>query len=131
MTFDVGVAMTWILFLALFPMAFFWLRRAHKVLIKKDYSEVALKGGESPANPAKFALPVGLLNLATGACAVWIIVGVALWIATGIEIGPFKKYATWSALAGSTIWIKIFADYIIKIQAHPFKFGRKNKSREQ
>ena len=41
-----------ILFLALFPMAFFWLRRAHRIFIKKNYSEVALKKGAlfSPAH---------------------------------------------------------------------------------
>lgn len=130
MVFDVGVAMTWILFLALFPMAFFWLRRAWKIFIKKDYTEVALKRGESPPKPEKWATAVGLLNLGAGACSVWIILGVPIWIATGIEIGPFKEYETWSAMAGSTIWIKIFADYIIKTQAHPFKFGKKQKKSE-
>lgn len=128
MVFDVGVAMTWILFLALIPMAFFWWRRAWRVLVKKDHSEVALKRGESPANPEKWATTVGLLNLAAGASAVWIIIGVPLWIATGIELGPFQEYETWSAMAGTTIWIKIFADFIIKMQAHPFKFGRKKKA---
>jgi len=28
MVFDISVALTWLLFLALFPMAFIWLRRA-------------------------------------------------------------------------------------------------------
>jgi hypothetical protein len=27
MTFDISVAMTWILFLALFPISYYWLRR--------------------------------------------------------------------------------------------------------
>jgi hypothetical protein len=53
MVFDISVAITWILFLALFPMAFFWLRRAWRIAIKKDFSEVALKHGVSPANPDK------------------------------------------------------------------------------
>jgi hypothetical protein len=34
MAFDVSVALTWILFLALFPMAFFWLRRAWRILVQ-------------------------------------------------------------------------------------------------
>jgi len=131
MYFDVGVALSWILFLALFPMAFFWFRRAWRIFIQKNYTEVALKRGESPANPAKWATTVGILNLAAGACCVWIILGVPIWIATGIKIGPFQHYDTWSALAGSTIWIKIFADFIIRLQAHPYKFGKKKKTQEQ
>lgn len=43
MVFDVSVALTWILFLALFPMAFVWLRRAWRIVVKRDFSEVALK----------------------------------------------------------------------------------------
>lgn len=119
--------MTWILFLALFPMAFFWLRRAWRIFIKHNYSEVALKRGESPPHPEKWATTVGLVNLAAGAAAVWIVLGVPIWIATGISIGPFQEYKTWSAMAGSTIWIKIFADFIISRQAHPFTLGKKKK----
>ena len=34
-------------------------------------------------------------------------------------------YKTWSAMAGVTLWFKVFADYIISRQAHPFVLGRK------
>ena len=118
MVFDVSIAMTWILFLALFPMAFFWLRRAWRIFVKKNYSDVALKGGVSPKNPEKFALFTGLVNVLAGAVAIFTIVGVF--------IGYFH-YDTWSALAGITIWSKIFIDFIISRQAHPFQFGRKKK----
>ena len=66
MVFDISTALTWILFLAMFPIAFYWYRRAWRVLVKKDYSEVALKGGKSPKNPHKFAFIVGALNLLGG-----------------------------------------------------------------
>lgn len=118
MVFDVAVAMTWILFLALFPMAFVWLRRAWKIFFRRDYSEVALKRGESPPHPEKWATTVGVLNLLAGGIAVWVIVGVVMGLFT---------YETWSAMAGSTIWIKIFADFIVSRQAHPFTLGRKKK----
>jgi hypothetical protein len=52
---NISVAMTWILFLALFPIAFYWLRRAWRIIVKRDYSEVALKGGLPPPNAAKYA----------------------------------------------------------------------------
>ena len=127
MVFDVFTAMTWILFLALFPMAFIWFRRAWRIFIKHDYSEVALKRGEPPKDPKKWAPATGIVNLAAGCVALWIVVGVPVWIATGIVIGPFQHYEDWSALAGSTIWMKIFADYIVSRQAHPFLLGRKSK----
>ncbi len=119
MVFNVSIAMTWILFLALFPMGFFWFRRAWRILVKKNYSEVALKHGESPSNPKKYAPFVAILNLGSGCIALIIIIGVG--------IGHFH-YETWSAMAGITIWSKIFIDFIISRQAHPYKFGRKKKS---
>lgn len=127
MVFDISTAMTWILFLALFPMAFLWLRRTWRIFVKHNYSEVALKRGESPPNPKKWAPFTGLVNLVAGLIAIWIILGVPTWIFTGILLGPFKSYDGWSALAGLTIWFKIFADYIISRQAHPFLFGKKKK----
>lgn len=131
MVFDVSTAMTWILFLALFPLAFIWLRRAWRIFIKRDYSEVALKRGESPPNPKKWAPVTGTLNLVAGTLALWIVVGVPLWIATGISLGPFYEFEAWNAIAGSTIWIKIFADFIISRQAHPFTLGRKKNSKPE
>ena len=127
MVFDASVALTWILFLALFPMSFIWLRRAWKIFLKRDYSEVALKGGEPPANPKKYAPVAGLINLIAGLVALWIIVGVPTWIASGILLGPFRSYGDWSAIAGVTIWFKIFADFILSRQAHPFTLGKKKK----
>ncbi len=49
----VSLALNWILFLALFPMAFFWLRRAWRILYRRDFSEVALKRGVAPPNPER------------------------------------------------------------------------------
>lgn len=123
----VSVVLTWVLFLALFPVSFFWLRRAHRIFIQKDYSEVALKRGEPPVNQEKWAPIVGIVNLIGGGLAVWVIIGVPTWIATGIELGPFSHYDSWSAIAGMTIWGKIIADLLIRMQAHPFKFGRDRK----
>lgn len=116
MIFDISTAMTWILFLALFPMGFFWARRAWRIFINKNYSEVALKGGESPPNPKKWAPIVGLLNLAAAGMCTWVIISVLLGL---------YPYDTWSAMAGITIWGKIFADLIVRMQAHPFNFSKK------
>lgn len=118
----ISTVITWILFLALFFMAFFWLRRAYRIFIKRDYSEVALKGGEPPANPKKWATATGLVNLVTGMLALIAIIGVL--------IGYFH-YQTWTTIAGTTIWLKIFADFIVSRQAHPFTFGRKKKAQQE
>ncbi|HKL26182.1 MAG TPA: hypothetical protein VJ910_08175 [Desulfuromonadales bacterium] len=129
MTFNTFIVMAWILFLALFPMAFIWLRRAWRIFFRKDYSEVALKGGEPPPHPEKWAWVTGAINLVAGLVALWVIIGVPLWIGTGVLIGPFHNFNGWSAVAGSTIWLKIFADFIVSRQAHPFLLGRKKKSK--
>lgn len=109
MVFDVSVALTWILFLALFPMAFFWLRRAWRIGIKRDFSEVALKHGQSPASPDKFATFEMLINLLAGVTLVYVIYLVVSGSAT---------YGTWSAIAGTTIWCKLFAGFGLSRHAH-------------
>jgi len=121
MVFDVSVALTWILFLALFPIAFFWLRRVWRIIVKRDFSEVALKRGESPANPARYAPFAAAINFIGGIIIVFVIFGV---------VSASLEYETWSAIAGSTIWMKFIFDYILSRQAHPIigkKRGRQDK----
>jgi hypothetical protein len=110
MVFDISVALTWILFLALFPITFIWLRRAWRILIGRDFSEVALKHGKPPANPQKFAPYTATINLVCGGITGFVIVGV---FAGSLE------YDTWSAIAGSTIWMKFILDFALGRTAHP------------
>ena len=124
--FDISSVITWILFLALFPMAFIWLRRAYRIFVKKNYSEVALKRGEAPADPAKWAPATGIVNLLAGGTALVTIIGVLLYPATGIST-VFKDYRNWSAVAGVTIWFKVFADSIVSRLAHPFIIKKKDQ----
>ena len=109
MVFDVSVALTWILFLALFPMAFFWLRRAWRILVRRDFSEVGLKHGISPSNAAQFAPYEMAINLIAGTIAAVVIVAVLL---------GHLNYETWTAIAGSTIWCKFFASFGLSRHAH-------------
>ncbi len=118
MAFDISVALTWILFLALFPIAFFWLRRVWRILFRRDYSEVALKGGMPPANAEKWAKYELAINLIAGIAIVYAIVGV---VVTGLP------YATWTAIAGSTIWCKFFASFALGWHAHAF--DKKSKAK--
>ena len=111
MVFNVNVALTWILFLALFPICFFWLRRAWRILVRRNYTEVAIKRGEPPANPARYAPYAAAINLIAGAVVLWVIVGVLL---------GRLAYDTWTAMAGVTIWLKFIADFILSRHAHPF-----------
>lgn len=109
MVFDVSVALTWILYLALFPMAFFWFRRAWRIVVKRDFTEVALKRGLPPPNPEKYAPFEMIINLIAGTVASVVIVSVAL--------GQLD-YNTWTAIAGSTIWCKFFLSFALSRQAH-------------
>lgn len=107
----VSLAITWILFLALFPMAFIWLRRAWRIAVNRDFSEVALKRGQSPQNPERYAPYAAAINLLAGVVVVSVIAGV---------LTAAYDYATWSAMAGVTIWLKLIADFILGRQAHLF-----------
>ena len=110
MTSFASVVLTWILFLALFPMAFFWLRRAWRIAARHDYSEVALRRGESPADPKRWAPYEFAINAGAGLAAAGVIVAV---IVAGIP------YETWTAVAGTTIWCKFFLGFALSRQAHP------------
>ncbi len=109
MVFDVSVAMTWILFLALFPISFVWLRRAWRIVVKRDFSEVGIKRGEAPPNPQKFAPYEMAINLVAGVVIVSVIVAV---------LAGVWEYSTWSAIAGSTIWCKFIGSFALSRHAH-------------
>lgn len=109
MVFDVSVALNWILFLALFPIAFFWLRRAWRILVRRDFSEVALKRGLSPPHPEKFAPYEMAVNLVGGV----VLLGVIVLVASGAA-----GFDTWTAIAGSTLWCKFFLSFALARHAH-------------
>jgi hypothetical protein len=111
--------LNWVLYLALFPVAFFWLRRGLRIFLKHDYSEVALKKGHSPPNPKRWAPFIGFSNLVGGLIAIWLIITIPLGL---------YAFGKWIEIAGLTLWGKLLFDYIISRQAHPFTFGRKAKA---
>ena len=62
-----------------------------------------------PANAEKWAKYELAINLIAGIATVYAIVGV---VVTGLP------YATWTAIAGSTIWCKFALDFAIGWHAH-------------
>ena len=110
MAIDVTQATAILLFLALFPMAFIWLRRAWRIVVRRDFSQVALKRGESPTAPERFAPFAAIINLLAGVVIAFVIFGV---VVIGLE------YRTWTSIAGMTIWGKLFADFLLARHAHP------------
>lgn len=104
-----SLAMNWLLFLALFPLTFVWFRRAYRIGLRRDFSEVALKSGLPPKNLAKHA-PYTLATNLIGA-------GMLLGVVVGVIVFALP-FSTWSAWAGSTIWMKIFFDFMISRHAH-------------
>lgn len=113
---DVATVIFWMLFLALFPISFVWLRRAYRIIRNKDYSEVALIRGMPPPNPKRYAPFTAAVNLIAGLVLVSVILSVVLWIAFGIVIiNP--DFQSWVAVAGSTLWMKIIFDFLISRQA--------------
>lgn len=119
---DFSVILSWLLFTPLFYLAFVWYRNAYNIFVKKDYSGVAIKGGQLPKNPKKWAPFVGILDLGAAGAITWAILGVVVFAY------PMMR---WSSIAGVTIWFKIFGDFIIKNHAHPFVIKKKEKNSEQ
>ncbi|PKO68398.1 MAG: hypothetical protein CVU22_08325 [Betaproteobacteria bacterium HGW-Betaproteobacteria-16] len=112
--------LNWIFLLALFPVAFFWLRRAYRILVKRDYSEVALKKGVPPPNVEKYAPYEMAINLVGGVVMVCLLVAVL----------GFQALASddWIAVAGVTLWCKLFASFALSRQAHGLGPKKKQSS---
>ena len=108
----IHLALTWILFLALFPISFLWLRKAYRIAVKKDYSLVAMKRGVPAPNPRKFIVPEIVLHTLAALLVIY-----ALY---GVIVGGWH-YNEWTALAGSAIWCKILFSFVIARHAHPPK----------
>lgn len=102
--------LNWIFLLALFPVAFFWLRRAWRILVKRDFSEVALKKGQPPADAEKYAPYEMVINLIGGTIMVVVLVAVLGFQAL--------ERQDWIAIAGSTLWMKLFASFALSRHAH-------------
>jgi len=113
------IIFNWIFLLALFPIAFFWLRRAYRILVKQDFREVALKKGMPPANAEKYAPYEMVINMVGGAVMVVVLVAVLGFQALTSE--------DWIAIAGSTLWIKLLASFALSRQAHGL--GPKTKAK--
>lgn len=113
----------WVFLLALFPVTFFWLRRAYRILLKRDFSEVALKKGMPPPDAERFAPYEMVINLVGGAVMAGVLVAVLGFQALERE--------DWTAVAGVTLWMKLFASFALSRHAHGIDFGRKKKPEQR
>ncbi len=102
--------LNWLFLLALVPVAFFWLRRAWRIVVRRDFSEVALKKGMPPPNAEKFAPFEMIINLIGGVVLVGVLVAVLGFQALARE--------DWIAVAGSTLWLKLFLSFALSRHAH-------------
>lgn len=118
MDWGVSVAIIdWVFLLALLPVSFFWLRRVWRILVRRDFSEVALKKGVPPADAARYAPYEMAINLVGGVVMVGVLVAVLGFQALERE--------DWIATAGVTLWMKIFASFALSRHAHGLGTGRK------
>lgn len=125
---DWGVSIAildWVFLLALFPVAFFWLRRTWRILVRRDFSEVALKKGMPPPNADRYAPYEMAINLLGGLVMVAVLVSVLfipLLGVLGLVPVAADQYVMgrddWIAVAGSTLWIKLLASFALSRHAH-------------
>ncbi|MDO5653252.1 MAG: hypothetical protein Q4G39_04030 [Brachymonas sp.] len=102
--------LNWFFLLILLPIAFIWLRRAWCIGVKHDYSQVALKKGLPPPDAERYAPYEMLINLAGGLSLLGVLVAVLGFQALSRE--------DWTAIAGCTLWLKLFASFALSRQAH-------------
>lgn len=100
----------WLFLLVLVPVAFFWLRRAWRIGVKGDLSEVALKKGQPAPNAQRYAKHELIINLTGGVVLVGVLVAVLGFQALERD--------DWVAIAGSTLWMKFFASFALGRHAH-------------
>ncbi len=124
----VSLALNWILFLALFPISFFWARRAWRIMIDRNFSEVALKRGMPPPDPERFAPYCAIINMLGAVCLMFVVFGV-LAGGFGLLAEPLTT-ETWTGAAGITIWSKFMLDFMLSRHAHPMQWGRKKPEAE-
>lgn len=115
--------LNWFFLLALVPIAFFWLRRAYRILFKNDYSEVALKKGVPPKDAEKYAPYEMAFCMIGGVVMVVVLVAVLGFQALSED--------QWIAIAGSTLWIKVFASFALSRTAHGLGPKTKNKNKNK
>lgn len=119
------ILFNWIFLLVLFPVAFFWLRRVYRILVNRDFSEVALKKGLPPPNAEHYAPYEMVINLVGGVIMVGVLVAVLGFQAL--------KSEDWIAIAGVTLWMKLLFSFLLGRQAHglgPAKRKRKGAAPE-
>jgi len=100
----------WLFLLALVPVSFIWLRRAWRIVVRRDFSEVALKKGVPPPDAEKFAPYEMIINLIGGVVLAGVLVAVLGFQALERE--------DWIAVAGSTLWLKLFLSFALARHAH-------------
>lgn len=110
----------WIFLIALVPVSFFWLRRAYRILVKRDFSEVALKRGIPPPDAEKYAPYEMVINLVGGVVLVGVLVAVLGFQALAAD--------DWIATAGVTLWCKLLASFALSRQAHGLGPKKKQSS---
>lgn len=132
-----------LLYVALFPITYVWFRLIWRVVVVRDYSEVALRKGVAPPDAQRIAPFFVGLNLVAGTILLAVILYVpsAGWDAIdaqafaqaaladrlGVVLAiPMLAYKAtifnaaidWVAVAGSTIWIKLMLGWALARHAH-------------
>lgn len=114
----------WFFLLALFPISFFWARRAYRILIKRDFSEVALKKGLPPPDAERYAHYEFVINFVPAIVLIGVLVSSLLpllwmfwdvsWDLEGLILNRDDRLK----YAGVTIWLKVFATFALSRHAH-------------
>lgn len=104
-----SVVLAWLLLLLGLALAALCFRRAWTILVKRNFAEVAVRRGEAPADPERWAPYAAVIHLVAGA-----VVSAAV-LAALLGWAPFE---TWSSAIGLTLWTYLFALHMLARRAH-------------
>ncbi|WP_119153855.1 hypothetical protein [Caldimonas tepidiphila] len=104
-----SVVFAWLLLLLALALAALCFRRAWTILVRRNFAEVAVRQGQAPADPARWAPYAAVIHLVAGA------VVLASVLAALLGLAPFS---TWSSTVGLTLWIYLFALHLLARRAH-------------
>lgn len=109
MQIDASVVFAWLLLLLAVALAALCFRRAWTVLVQRNFAEVAVLRGESPAEPERWApYAVAIHLLAGGVMSAAVISALLGWAA----------FANWSSVIGLTLWFYLLALHVLARRAH-------------
>ncbi|PPE69109.1 hypothetical protein IS481_02470 [Caldimonas thermodepolymerans] len=103
------VLLAWLLLLLGIALAALCLKRAWTIIVRRNFAEVAVRRGQPPRDPERWAPYAAGIHLVCGALMTGAVLAALLGLA---------PYATWTGTIGLTLWGYLLALHLLARAAH-------------